>query len=78
MMALIRRGRRGAVGAYSAAGGAPRAASVNRSTTAYDRLIQATPELDPGEIATVSVNRIVIPRRQQDRTHVVVPGVASA
>lgn len=72
MMALIRRGRSGTVRAYSAAGSASRAASVNRDTTTYDRLIQATSELDASKITAVSVDCIVIPWRQEDGPNVVV------
>lgn len=72
MMALIRRGRSCAVRTYSAAGSAPRAASVNRGAATHDRLIQTPPELDASQIAAVSVDRVVIPGRQQDRADVVV------
>lgn len=73
MMTLIRWRCSGAVRAYSTARRTPRATSVDRSTTAYDRLIQAAPEFYSSQIAPVSVHRIVIPRRQQNRTHVIVP-----
>ena len=78
MMTLIRWRRSGTIRAYSTARCASRATSVNGSTSSYDRLIQAASELDPSEIAPVSVHRIVIPRRQQNRTHIIVPWVASA
>lgn len=63
MMALIRRGSSGAIRSYPAARSAPRASPVDRSTAAHDRLIQATSELDPGQVASVSVHGIVISRR---------------
>lgn len=63
MMGLIGRGSSGAIRSYPAARSASRASPVDRSATAHDRLIQATSELDPGQIASVSVHGIVISRR---------------
>lgn len=61
---LVRRRRRRAVGTDAAAGRAPRAAPVDGRATAHDGLIEATSELDPGQVAAVSVHGVVVARRQ--------------
>lgn len=76
-MGLVWRWRCGAVGAYAAAGRASRATPVDGRATTHDSLIQATSELDPGQIAAMPVHGVVVARRQQYRPDVVV-GIASA
>lgn len=64
MMRLVGRGCRRTVGPYSAAGCASRATPVDNRVTTYDGLIQATSELDPGQVAAMSVHGVVVTRRQ--------------
>jgi len=64
MMRLIGWWSRRAIGSYAAAGRASRATPVNGCATTHDGLIQATPELDVGQVAAVPVHRIVVARRQ--------------
>jgi len=78
MMRLIRRWCCRAVGSYTAAGRASGATPVEGRVTTHDSLIQATSELDTGQVTAVSVHGIVVARRQQYRTDVVVAGIASA
>lgn len=77
MVRLIRRRRCRAIGSYAAAGRASRATPIEGRATTDDGLIQATPELDAGQIAAVPVHGVVVARRQQYRTDVVVTGIAS-
>lgn len=75
---LIRRWGRRAIGSYAAASRASRATPVDGSATTHDGLIQATSELDAGQVAAVPVHGVVVARRQQYRADVVVAGIASA
>lgn len=77
-MRRIGRWRCRAVGSYAAAGRAPGATPVDGRVTTDDGLIQATSELDAGQVAAVSVHGVVVARRQQYRTDIVVAGIASA
>lgn len=63
-MRLIRRWGCRAVGSYAAAGCTPRATPIDGRATPDDSLIQATSELDAGQVAAVSVHGVVVARRQ--------------
>jgi hypothetical protein len=57
-----RRGR--AVGSYAAAGRASGATPIGGSASTHDSLIQATSELNAGQIAAMSVHSVIVARRQ--------------
>jgi len=52
------------VGSYAAAGRASGATPIGASAGTHDALIQATSELDAGQVAAVSVHGVVVARWQ--------------